>query len=116
MLVPIEGGTSPLSGDLGNLLDYVIDWVDNGSYNMHLAVLGEYGQGKSVFVTTFAGMRRPSDMLDAATWTWPVPILVLATASTARFCCRQRVPAWLLLLVLLLSMHFVEPSSPAPWK
>jgi 4-amino-4-deoxy-L-arabinose transferase-like glycosyltransferase len=69
-----------------------------------------------VFVTTFAGMRRPSDMLDAATWTWPVPILVLATASTARFCCRQRVPAWLLLLVLLLSMHFVEPASPAPWK
>ena len=53
-----------------------------------------------LLVTTFGGQARPSEMLDPAVWTWPVPVVGLASATAARLVFRQRLP-WLILIVVV---------------
>lgn len=46
--VPISGMSESDSSHIKNVEEYLIEWVKGDNSNKHLAILGSYGQGKSV--------------------------------------------------------------------
>lgn len=52
--VPPVGGTSRGRRDIPSLFDYVLEWINLGPDGCHLALLGEFGLGKSVFALRLA--------------------------------------------------------------
>jgi 4-amino-4-deoxy-L-arabinose transferase-like glycosyltransferase len=63
-----------------------------------------------VVVTSFAGPAGPSG-LDRPMWTWPLPVLPLATASAARMLCLRWRAGWPLFIALLLGMLLPAPDA-----
>jgi hypothetical protein len=48
MLVTLKATIQPDNRAVPDINSHILDWISSGEYNQHIALLGEYGQGKSV--------------------------------------------------------------------